>query len=182
MREERLTWAQIQEKYPHMYVGLDGVEYEADERVKSAVVKYAGEKEPEPRYHCDDILGFMHSDLVVRYTTLDEDDPLGCLNPHTVKSGGERLTWKEIVRRYPHQNVGLVEIEYGCNEATVASAVVKCTDKDTDPDDMVLMALRGEILMEYTTYDEDFPIEFLQDVPDTLPSRKTSKQERDDPK
>lgn len=94
---------------------------------------------------------------------------------------GERLTWEEIVQKYPHQNVGLVEIEYGCNEATVASAVVKCTDKDTDPDDMVLMALRGEIFLEYTTEDEDFPIEFLQDVPDTLPSRKTSKQEGDDP-
>ena len=118
---------------------------------------------------------------MVRYTTLDEDDLLGYLNPHTMKSGGERLTWKEIVRRYPHQNVGLMEIEYGCNEATVASAVVKCTDKDTDPDEMVMMALRGEILMEYTTYDEDFPIEFLQDVPDTLTSRKTSKQEGDDP-
>lgn len=172
MSEERLTWAQIQKKYPHMYVGLDDVEYEEDDRVKSAVVKYAGEKEPEPQYHCDDVFGFLHSDLVVRYTTLDEDDPLGYLNPNTVKSGGERLTWKEIVRRYPHQNVGLVEIEYGCNEATVASAVVKCTDRDTDPDDMAIMALRGEILMEYTTYDEDFPLEFFQEEPDTLAKRK----------
>ena len=177
MSEERLTWAQIQEKYPHMYVGLEDVEYEADDRVKSAVVKYAGKTEPP----CNSMEDFLCQRLVVRYTTLGEDDSLGYLNPHTVKSGGERLTWKEIMRRYPHQNVGLVEIEYGCNEATVASAVVKCTDKDTDPDEMVMMALRGEILMEYTTYDEDFPIEFFQDVPDTLISRKTSKQEWDDP-
>ena len=95
---------------------------------------------------------------------------------------GERLTWEEIVQKYPHQNVGLVEIEYGCNEATVASAVVKCTDKDTDPDEMVLMALRGEIFLEYTTEDEDFPLGCFQEVSDALVPRGIPKQEGDDSK
>lgn len=168
MGNERLTWAQIQQKYPHMYVGLDDVEFEKGGMVKSAIVKYAGKKEPEYQYSGNDISDFLdrlHSDLVVRYTTLDEDDPLGYLNPHAKKSGGERLTWAEIVRRYPHQNVGLVEIEFGINSADVKSAVVKCTDRDTDPDDMAIAALHGEIWMCYTTFDEDFPIIWPQEWP-----------------
>lgn len=39
---ERLTWEQIQNKYPDQWVGLTEVEYEPDNdaTVKSAVVKY----------------------------------------------------------------------------------------------------------------------------------------------
>ena len=44
--------------------------------------------------------------------------------------GGERLTWAEIVKKYPHMNVGLVDVEPGINEADIRSAVVKCTDGD----------------------------------------------------
>ena len=110
MSEERLTWAQIQEKYPHMYVGLDDVELVEDGNgIKSGIVKWVGKTPP----NCKAIGRGKFCNLAeppserVFYTTLDEDHPLGYLNPNTEKSGGERLTWREIVKRYPHQNVGL---------------------------------------------------------------------------
>ena len=74
---------------------------------------------------------------------------------------GERLTWAEIVKKYPHMNVGLVDVETGINEADIKSAVVKCTDKDMSYDDMCLAAFRGEIWMRYTTRNEDFLIGIL---------------------
>ena len=39
---ERLTWEQIQEKYPDQWVGLVEVEYEPDNdaTIKSVIVKY----------------------------------------------------------------------------------------------------------------------------------------------
>jgi len=75
-----------------------------------------------------------------------------------MKPDGKRLTWAQIVKKYPHQTVGLVDVEYGENDATVASAIVKCTSKDTDPNEIFRAALRGELLMEYTTFDIDFPL------------------------
>ena len=41
------------------------------------------------------------------------------------KTDGKRLTWVQIVKKYPHMNVGLVDVETGINEADVKSAVVK---------------------------------------------------------
>ena len=71
---------------------------------------------------------------------------------------GERLTWEEIVQKYPHQNVGLVDVEFGINSADIKSAVVKCTDKDTPYAEMFRAAWNNEIMMCYTTRDEDFLI------------------------
>ena len=68
---------------------------------------------------------------------------------------GERLTWEEIVQKYPHMNVGLVDVETGINDADIKSAVVKCTDKDTPYGEMFRAAYRNEIMMCYTTRDED---------------------------
>ncbi len=61
----------------------------------------------------------------------------------------ERLTWDEIKRRYPHQNVGLID----ClpDSLNIDSAVVKYTEKDTSYDEMCLMAFMGEIALRYTT-------------------------------
>lgn len=44
MKNERLSWKQIQEKYPDQWIGLIDVEYESDNKstVKTAIVKYTG--------------------------------------------------------------------------------------------------------------------------------------------
>lgn len=46
---ERLTWEQIQNKYPDQWVGLTEVEYEPDNdaTIKSAVVKYTDKSKNE---------------------------------------------------------------------------------------------------------------------------------------
>lgn len=46
---ERLTWKQIQEKYPDQWVGLADVRYQNDDgiSVKSAVVKYTDKTKSE---------------------------------------------------------------------------------------------------------------------------------------
>lgn len=67
----------------------------------------------------------------------------------------ERLTWEEIKLKYPHMNVGLVDIERGGNSVTVKSAVVKYTSLETSYEELVSRALSGEITMLYTTLDED---------------------------
>ena len=69
---------------------------------------------------------------------------------------GERLTWSEIKKRYPHQNVGLIDIEQP--SAGETTAVVKYTSNDLSYSDMVHKAFAGEIHMRYTTLDEDLPI------------------------
>lgn len=44
---------------------------------------------------------------------------------------GERLTWDEIVEKYPDRWVGLTDVEWKApNNPNVVSAVVKYTDKD----------------------------------------------------
>lgn len=46
---ERLTWKEIEEKYPDQWVGLVDVEFEPDNRstIKSAVVKYTDKTKTE---------------------------------------------------------------------------------------------------------------------------------------
>lgn len=46
---ERLTWEQIQERYPDQWVGLSDVQYMDNDgvSVESAVVKYADKKKSE---------------------------------------------------------------------------------------------------------------------------------------
>lgn len=66
-----------------------------------------------------------------------------------------KLTWEQIKKIYPHQNVGLSDIEYGINNATIEAGIVKCTERDTPYEKMIEMALKGEIKMRYTTLDED---------------------------
>lgn len=67
----------------------------------------------------------------------------------------ERLSWRQIQERYPHRNVGLVDIESGRNCDDVKSAVVACTDETTPYGELVDMAFRGKIVLMYTTMDED---------------------------
>lgn len=63
----------------------------------------------------------------------------------------QRLTWQEIVEKYPFHYVGLVDVDHGKFPLGVVSAVVKYTDIDTSYDDLILMAARKEIFLLYTT-------------------------------
>ena len=64
----------------------------------------------------------------------------------------ERLTWKEIERRYPHQNVGLIDCQPNSNQ--IESAIVKYTEQDVSYDEMIEKAFSGEITMVFTTPDK----------------------------
>ena len=68
------------------------------------------------------------------------------------------MTWKEIKKQYPHQNVGLTDVKTYKNSGAIKRAVVKCSEKDTPVSKMSIMAINGEIQMRYTTLDEDYPI------------------------
>ena len=65
----------------------------------------------------------------------------------------ERMSWKEIKRRYPHQNVGLVDIREEPDGST--SAIVKYVEGNISRGEMFKRAINGEIHMKYTTLDED---------------------------
>ncbi len=68
----------------------------------------------------------------------------------------QRMTWAEIKRRYPHQNVGLVDIHEEPDGVT--SAIVKYAEENTSRGEMFKRAINGEIHMRYTTPDEDCEI------------------------
>lgn len=65
------------------------------------------------------------------------------------------MTWEEIKAKYPHQYVGLVNVIPSVNSASVGAAEVKYTSADTSYGDLLLMYVKGEILLRYTTLDED---------------------------
>ena len=67
----------------------------------------------------------------------------------------ERLLWTEIIKKYPHCNVGLVNVEYENNSGMIKSAVVKCTDKEVNRDEMIKQAVLENMLVKYTTLDEE---------------------------
>ena len=63
----------------------------------------------------------------------------------------ERMTWKEIVSKYPDQWVGLIDVDWK-NESNVRSAVVKYIDKTSD--ELAIMQLDDDSLYSaYTTPD-----------------------------
>ena len=76
MNNERLTWSQIKEKYPHKYVGLSQVEYKEDGvNIKSAIVLFTSD---EKTY--DEMMELhFEGKIVTIYTTPEEDMPLGSL-------------------------------------------------------------------------------------------------------
>lgn len=74
---KRLTWKEIQDKYPDQWVGLVEVEYEFDNDVtiQSAIVKYVDKSK-------DDLTIMQiqtHGDLIGVYTTPDNVFPLGAV-------------------------------------------------------------------------------------------------------
>lgn len=67
-----------------------------------------------------------------------------------------RMSWKEIQKAYPHQNVGLKDVEYVSSpDGPIKSGIVVCTEKDSDLDKMVLDTINGNLVTIYTTIDED---------------------------
>ncbi len=47
MNENRLTWKEIQEKYPNQWIGLTNIEWKNDSNIASAIVKYKGKTSGE---------------------------------------------------------------------------------------------------------------------------------------
>lgn len=73
MLEERLTWREIQEKYPEQWVGLIDVEYKPDNdaSIRSAIVKYTDKSK-------DELTEMMlNGECISRYTTPDGIFQLG---------------------------------------------------------------------------------------------------------
>ena len=74
---ERLTWEQIQKKFPDKWVGLVEVEYEPDNdaTIRSAVVKYTNKSKSElTRMQIQ-----TNGEILGRYTTPDNVFQLGAV-------------------------------------------------------------------------------------------------------
>lgn len=74
---ERLSWKEIQEKYPDRWVGLVDVEYEPDNdaTIQSAVVKYTDKSKNElTRMQIE-----SNGGVLARYTTPDNVFQLGAV-------------------------------------------------------------------------------------------------------
>lgn len=72
---ERLTWEEIQEKYPDQWVGLIDVEYELNNQasIKSAVVQYTDKTKGELTRM------MLDGEIISRYTTPDNIFQLGVM-------------------------------------------------------------------------------------------------------
>ncbi|MCI9032628.1 MAG: hypothetical protein HFJ08_00970 [Lachnospiraceae bacterium] len=75
---ERMTWEEIQEKYPDQWVGLVDVEWYPDNKatVKSAVVKYIDKTKDELT------MLMLQGEIKARYTTPDNLFQLGMVEVH----------------------------------------------------------------------------------------------------
>ncbi len=75
MEEERMTWEQIQEKYPDQWIGMVDVEYEPDNgaTIHSAIVRYVG----LPKGELTRMM--LDGKCISRYTTPDNVFWLGAL-------------------------------------------------------------------------------------------------------
>ena len=77
MESKRLSWKQIQEKYPHQWVGLVDVEREEPDspNIETAIVKYIN----KTRNELVDIKLDSERDLIYRYTTPHDSCDMGFL-------------------------------------------------------------------------------------------------------
>ena len=60
----------------------------------------------------------------------------------------KRMTWDEIVAKYPDQWVGLTDVDWGNGGSSINSATVKCVTEDGNV--TLGKQISGEI--EYSTY------------------------------
>lgn len=77
MADERLTWHEIQEKYPDQWVGLTDVKYEEEysPTIDSAVVKYTGKSKVELTH----MQIVTKGEIIARYTNPNGVFQLGVL-------------------------------------------------------------------------------------------------------
>lgn len=73
--QERLTWEEIQKKYPDQWVGLVEVEYESDNQasIKSAIVRYIDKSKGELTRM------MLNGEIISRYTTPDHIFQMGIM-------------------------------------------------------------------------------------------------------
>lgn len=70
---ERLTWKEIQEKYPDQWVGLIDIQWKNDSNIESAVVKYTDKTKDEL------LVMQIKNEIFSCYTTPDHVFQLGVL-------------------------------------------------------------------------------------------------------
>ena len=71
MAEQRLTWKEIQEKYPDQWVGLVEIVWQNDSNIESSVVKYADKSKEEL------LIMQIRDEIFSCYTTPDNVFQLG---------------------------------------------------------------------------------------------------------
>lgn len=71
----KMTWRQIQEKYPDQWVGITDVEYDSDNdsTIRYAIVKYTGKSKDE----LTELQIESEGKVLARYTTPDNIFQLG---------------------------------------------------------------------------------------------------------
>lgn len=75
----------------------------------------------------------------------------------------QKLTWQEIVSRYPDKWVGLTDIEREEHSADIKSAVVVCTSDTVSEDKMLEMVFNNELETSiFTTPDNHFQLGMVQ--------------------
>lgn len=127
---ERLTWKQIQEKYPDQYVGLINVEYGSDGKIKSAEVKYTDDIGKELN-----ILTIGNDNLISIHTSSN-------------KLLGNRMSIYQIKKKYPDKWLGITSLD-----ADSDTAIPKYFNMSKDELIDLQMQTNGEVLAIYTTPD-----------------------------
>lgn len=125
---ERLTWNEIQRKYPDMYVGLTNIEYTLDGKIKSAEVKYS------------DKFGKDLNILTVRNNKL-----IG-IHTKTNELLGGRLSVDEVKTKYPNKWLGIRNFDTTSN--TVYPKYFNMTKEELIE---IQIGTKGEIICIYTT-------------------------------
>jgi hypothetical protein len=67
----------------------------------------------------------------------------------------ERLTWEQIVTKYPHQHIAVTDVKWKRNMSTIESAVVVAVETEMSSQEITGMAVssHGRIYSEYTGED-----------------------------
>lgn len=131
---ERLTWEGMKALHLNKWVFVKDIEWEGVEKIISGVVSKVYNTEAEAfAEECSRTKGF------IQFIPPKKD--MNCTD--------DRLTWDQIVERYPDKSVGLVNVEW-INESNIKSAVVKYTSLSRPA--LLSLQMQGEIEAHpYTT-------------------------------